>query len=79
MTTTAKDLTDQIIDRAKNMQLFEVKRMMDEPLQFRGGSIPFDIRANQECAWFKVLAMSQKEAEAKVDHWLNSQKDGWDD
>jgi hypothetical protein len=79
MTLTAKDLTDQLIDRAKTMQYFEVKRMMDEPLQFRGGVIPFDIRANQECAWFKVLAMSQKEAEIKVDEWVNSQKEGWDD
>jgi hypothetical protein len=73
MNMTAKDITDQLIDRAKNMHLFEVKRMMDEPLQFKGGVIPFDIRANQECAWFKVYALSQKEAEAKVDRWLQEQ------
>lgn len=74
MTTTAKDLTDQLINRAKNMQLFEVKRMIDEPLEFKGGTIPFDIRANQECAWFKVFATSQKEAEVKVDRWLQEQR-----
>jgi hypothetical protein len=74
----AQDSTD-FITRVMNLKEFEVKRMLDEPLQFRGGSIPFDIRANQDCAWFKVLAVTQKEADGKVDHWLASQKDGWDD
>jgi hypothetical protein len=74
----AQDSTD-FIARVMNLKEFEVKRMIDEPLQFRGGSIPFDIRANQDCAWFKVLAVTQKEAEGKVDHWLESQKDGWND
>jgi hypothetical protein len=73
------DQANALISRAMNLREFEVVRPMDEPLQFRGGSIPFDIRANQECAWFKVLALSQQEAEAKVDNWLESQKDGWDD
>jgi hypothetical protein len=54
---------------------FEVKRMLDEPLQFTGGRIPFDIRANQECIWFKVLAVSQQEAECQVDTWLKGQVD----
>jgi hypothetical protein len=74
----AQDSTD-FITRVMNLKEFEVKRILDEPLQFRGGSIPFDIRANQDCAWFKLLAVTQKEAEGKVDHWLESQKDGWDD
>ena len=58
------------IDRVKNLKTFEVKRMLDEPLEFRGGRIPFDIRANQECAWFNVIALSQSEAEQIVDQWL---------
>jgi hypothetical protein len=74
------DQANALINRVMNSREFEVKRLMDEPLQFiRGGSVPFDIRANQECAWFKVLALSQQEAEAKVDNWLESQKEGWDD
>jgi hypothetical protein len=52
---------------------FEVKRMLDEPLELRGGRIPFDIRANQECIWFKVLAVSQQEAEHQVDAWIKGQ------
>jgi len=63
------------IDRVKNLQTFEVKRMLDEPLEFRGGRVPFDIRANQECAWFKVVALSQKEAEEMVDRWLRGNDD----
>jgi hypothetical protein len=58
------------ITRVMNLKEFEVKRMLDEPLAFTGGPIPFDIRANQECAWFKVLAVSQREAENQVDEWL---------
>ena len=63
------------IDRVKNLQTVEVKRMLDEPLEFRGGRVPFDIRANQECAWFKVVALSQKEAEEMVDRWLRGNDD----
>lgn len=59
-----------IINRIMNLDEFEVKRMLDGPLAFTGGPIPFDIRANHDCAWFKVLAVSQKEAEQKVDEWL---------
>lgn len=58
------------IQRVMQLQEFEVKRMLDEPLQFTGGSIPFDIRANHECMWFNVLAVSQSEAEQQVDEWL---------
>jgi hypothetical protein len=74
----AQDSAD-FITRVMNLKEFEVKRLLDEPLAFRGGVVPFDIRASQDCAWFKVLALTQKEAEDKVDHWLTSQKDGWND
>ncbi len=60
-----------VINRIMNLKEFEVKRMLDGPLAFTGGPIPFDIRANHDCAWFKVLAISQNEAETKVDKWIN--------
>ena len=66
--------TTAFINRVKNLKTFEVKRMLDEPLEFRGGPVPFDIRANQECAWFKVIALTQKEAEEMVDNWLQGQE-----
>ena len=65
--------TTAVLERVMQLHEFEVKRMLDEPLAFRGGVIPFDIRANQDCAWFKVLAVSQQEAEVKVDRWLQEQ------
>jgi len=65
-----QESASNIIGRIMNLKEFEVKRMLDSPLSFVGGAIPFDIRANQECAWFKVLAVSQKEAEFKVDEWI---------
>jgi hypothetical protein len=67
--------TANAINRVMSLREFEVKRMLDEPLQFTGGRIPFDIRANQECIWFKVLAVSQKEAENQVDLWLRKNND----
>jgi hypothetical protein len=62
--------TAEAINRVMALKEFEVKRLLDEPLMFTGGRIPFDIRANQECVWFKVLAVSQREAEGQVDEWL---------
>ena len=62
--------TVETINRVMSLKEFEVKRLLDEPLRFTGGRIPFDIRATQECVWFKVLAVSQGEAEGQVDEWL---------
>jgi hypothetical protein len=62
--------TAEVLNRVMALKEFEVKRLLDEPLQFTGGRIPFDIRANQECVWFKVLAVSQQEAESQIDEWL---------
>jgi hypothetical protein len=67
--------TADVMNRLMSLNEFEVKRMSDKPLQFTGGRIPFDIRANQECIWFKVLAVSQQEAECQVDNWLKGQVD----
>jgi hypothetical protein len=65
--------TAEVLNRVMSLTEFEVKRMLDEPLELRGGRIPFDIRANQECIWFKVLAVSQQEAEHQVDAWIKGQ------
>ncbi len=66
--------TAEVLNRVMALKEFEVKRLLDEPLRFTGGRIPFDIRANQECVWFKVLAVSQQEAENKVNAWLNREE-----
>ena len=66
--TTAKDLTDQLINRAKNMQEFIVKRDWD---LIPAGVIKFDIQHTVgEPARIFVHAMTQEEAERQVDDWF---------
>jgi hypothetical protein len=67
--------TAEVLNRVMSLEEFEVKRTLDEPLQFRGGRVPFDIHADQEHIRFNVLAMTQQEAEVQVDEWLKGQED----
>ena len=66
---TAKDLTDNLIFRAKNMQEFVVERdWFDIP----AGVIKFNIQHTVgEPARIFVHAMTQEEAERQVDDWFN--------
>ena len=66
---TAKDLTDNLIFRAKNMQEFIVERdWFDIP----AGVIKFNIQHTVgEPARIFVHAMTQEEAERQVDDWFN--------
>ena len=66
---TAKDLTDNLIFRAKNMQEFVVERdWFDIP----AGVIKFNIQHTVgEPARIFVHAMTQQEAEQQVDDWFN--------
>ena len=64
------DMANDLINRAKNLKLFEVEREIDNGILFNG-AVPFDIRANQDKAWFKVYATTLEEAEAQVDTWLS--------
>lgn len=70
----AKDLADQLINRAKTMQEFTVLREFDE-IVFDGGVIPFTINHCQgEPAHIIVPAVSREEAEQQVDRWLRGQR-----
>ena len=64
------DMANDLINRAKNLKPFEVKRMLDNGINFTGGPIPFDLRMNEDCLWVKVYALTAEEAEAQVDIWL---------
>jgi hypothetical protein len=64
-------ITQSIINRAKNLKQIEVKRILEHTVRF-DGVIPFDMRANEDCAWFKVWAVTEQEAEQIVDEWLDS-------
>jgi len=63
------DMANDLINRAKNLKKFEVKRMLEDGILFNG-SVPFDIKGKDECYWIYAYATTQEEAEAKVDAWL---------
>ena len=66
--TTAKDLTDQLIYRAKNLQEFVVKRDFD---RIPAGVVRFNIQHTVgEPARIFVPALTQDEAESMVNEWF---------
>ena len=66
---TAKDITDNLIFRAKNIQEFVVERdWFDIP----AGVVKFNIQHTVgEPARIFVHAMTQQEAEQQVDDWFD--------
>jgi hypothetical protein len=66
--TTAKELTDNLINRAKNLQEFVVERDWD---LIPAGVIKYNIQhtVGQPARIF-VHAMTQQEAERQVDDWF---------
>ncbi len=66
--TTAQDLTNQLIDRAKNLKEFVVEREFDH---IPTGVVRFDIQHTQgNPARIFVHALTQVEAEQMVDEWF---------
>jgi hypothetical protein len=64
-----KELAEQAIYRAQNLQEFEVLR--DENDMILDGVIRYDIRHRPGTPYrITVPAMSQAEAEARVDEWI---------
>jgi hypothetical protein len=69
--TTAKDLTDQLIYRAKNLQEFIVERDWN---LIPAGVIRFNIQHTVgEPARIFVPALTQQEAEDMVDEWFEEE------
>jgi len=65
---TAKDLTDQLIHRAKNLQEFVVERDWE---LIPAGVVKFNIQHTVgEPARIFVHTMTREEAERKVDDWF---------
>jgi hypothetical protein len=66
--TTAKDLTDQLINRAMNLQEFVVEREFDH---IPAGVVKFSIQHSVgKPARIFVPALTQDEAETMVDEWF---------
>lgn len=67
--TTANELTQQLIDRAKNLKEFIVRRDFND---IPPGIVKFDVQHTQgDLARIFVHAISQEEAEQMVDEWFN--------
>jgi peptidyl-tRNA hydrolase len=70
--STAKDITDNLIFRAKNLQKFVVERDWHD---IPSGKIRFDIQHTiGNPARIFVHAMNQEEAEQLVDEWFNEEE-----
>ena len=69
--TTAKDLTDHLINRAKNLKEFVVEREFNEiPV----GIVRFNIQHTKgHLARIFVPALTQTEAEQMVDEWFEGE------
>lgn len=69
--STANELTQQLIDRAKNLQEFVVRRDFD---RIPGGIVRYNIQHTQgEMARIFVHALTQQEAEDMVDEWFGEE------
>jgi hypothetical protein len=79
--TTAKELTDNLISRAKAMQTFRIMRQLDDPeIIHSAGVIPFDLKMTREGRLtVTVHAMTLEEANQQVDAWIQHLEQGDDD
>lgn len=69
-----KELAEQAIYRAQHLQEFEVLR--DENDMILNGTIRYDIRHKPGTPYrITVPAMSQAEAEIRVDEWIAEMRD----
>lgn len=66
---TAKDITDNLIGRVKNLELFTVTKVVPDNFSFYG-QVPFDLKILGDRMIFKVYALNFKEAESQVDKYL---------
>jgi hypothetical protein len=70
---SVKELAEQAIYRAQNLQEFTVLR--DENDMILNGTIRYDISHRLGTPYsITVPAMSQDEAEARVDEWINEMR-----
>lgn len=79
--TTAKELTDNLISRAKAMQTFQITRQLDDAdIIFSAGVVPFDLKMNREGRLTATVhAMTREDAEQQVDSWIRHLEQGEDD
>lgn len=76
--STAKELTDNLIKRAKAMQTFRIIRQLDDvDIIFSAGVVPFDLKINREGRMTATVhAVTLEEAQDQVDAWLRQLNEG---
>ena len=78
--TTAKELTENLIARAKSMQTFRIIRQLDDAdIIFSAGVVPFDLKINKDGRMtVTVHAITLEEANEQVDAWIQHLEEGDD-
>ncbi len=69
--STAKDICDQFINRAKNLNEFVVTTTVPDDFRFNG-VVPFDINIKDDEIEAKVWAIDFNEAVERLDQWLET-------
>lgn len=72
--TNAKDLTDTLIFRAKNLIEFEVETEVPEDFSFNG-QVPFDLKIKDNIMTAKVWAVDFNEAAQRLNEYLEGNRD----
>ena len=67
--TTAKDIMDQFINRAKQLQEFTVCVNVPDDFRFNG-TVPFDMKIVNNEIEAKVWAVNFEEAVDRLDEWI---------
>ena len=70
---TAKDIMDQFISRAKNLQEFTICTNVPDNFRFNG-VVPFDMRIEDDTIYAKVWAVEFDEAAKRLDDFLETCK-----
>jgi len=69
--TNAKELTDTLIFRAKNLIEFKVETEVPEDFSFNG-QVPFDLKIKDNTIEAKVWAVDFDEAAVRLNEYLES-------
>ena len=67
--TTAHDLTLQLINRARNLREFVIKRPLPDDFEFRG-QVPYTLRISDDIITLHIHAIDEDEANQLASQFL---------
>lgn len=65
------EMAQDLINRAKNLKEFVIERELPENFEFYG-QVPFDISIKDGMGKFKVVALTESDAESEVENYLKN-------